>query len=316
MNLLTNAIEAIQVGVEDYKHGSRPRLLAAVRNIYAGLLLLYKEALRRKSPPGSQEVLIKGRVELQRDSSGRVVPVGIGNKTVDVRRIREHFLSLGITTDWERFKKIQKIRNDVEHYYSTIHPNALGSVIASAFVILRDFIDRELRDDPRSLLGEKTWDQMLQVTDVYQAERTACEEAIHSIEWISPTLLEAALSLQCSDCGSDLLVAAPMNSPQEAASLQCRACGKKETAEELIPRAIAEWLSYERYLAFTDGNDLPYVSCPECSEDAYLISERRCANCGCEATHTCERCGSEIPPEELESSPYCGWCAHMLRKDD
>ena len=95
-----------------------------------------------------------------------------------------------------------------------------------------------------------------------------------------------------------------------------RACGKREPAEELIPRAIADQLSYERYLAFKDGTELPYVSCPECSEDTYVISEKECANCGHEAIHTCMRCSLEIPPEELESSPLSGWCAHMPNKDD
>ncbi|PYU23337.1 MAG: hypothetical protein DMG30_11925 [Acidobacteria bacterium] len=51
MNVLTNAIESIQVGVEDYQLGTRPRLLSAVRNIHAGILLLFKEALREVSPP-------------------------------------------------------------------------------------------------------------------------------------------------------------------------------------------------------------------------------------------------------------------------
>jgi len=50
VDLLTNAVESIQIGVEDYQAGSPPRLLSAVRNIQAGILLLYKEALRRESP--------------------------------------------------------------------------------------------------------------------------------------------------------------------------------------------------------------------------------------------------------------------------
>ena len=28
------------------------------------------------------------------------------------------------------------------------------------------------------------------------------------------------------------------------------------------------------------------------------------------------RCGSDIIPEELESSPLCAWCAHVMNKDD
>lgn len=316
MNLLTNAIEAIQVGVEDYKKGCRPRLLAAVRNIYAGLLLVYKEALRRRSPLGSEEVLIKAQVRFQEDSSGKVVAVGTGQNTVGVHQIQAHFTDLGITTDWQKFKKIQKTRNDVEHYYSTINAKALQGIIANTFVILRDFIATELNEDPKTILGETTWNEMLQVAEVNQAERKECDEAIESIDWDSPTLSDAVQSLRCAECGSDLLLPTPANSPRDQVSLECRACGNEETAEELIPRAISDGLSYERYLSFTDGNELPYVSCPECSEETYVISEKRCAYCGYGAKHTCCLCGSDIIPEELDSSPFCGWCAHVGSKDD
>ena len=39
MDLLTNAIESLRVGVEDYQQGDHGRLLAAVRSIHAGILL-------------------------------------------------------------------------------------------------------------------------------------------------------------------------------------------------------------------------------------------------------------------------------------
>jgi hypothetical protein len=39
MDLLTNAVASINVGVEDYKTGVPERLLSAVRNIHAGVLL-------------------------------------------------------------------------------------------------------------------------------------------------------------------------------------------------------------------------------------------------------------------------------------
>ena len=114
MDLLTNASESIQVGVADYGLGSRPRVLSAVRNIHAGILLLYKEALRRKSPPGSNDSLIKAKIEPEPDGSGGVKFVGVGTKTVDSKQIRERFETLGISTDWPRFRKIAGARNDIE----------------------------------------------------------------------------------------------------------------------------------------------------------------------------------------------------------
>jgi hypothetical protein len=99
MELLDNAIESIQVGVEDYQSGTRPRLLSAVRNIHAGILLLYKEALRRMSPAGSNEALMMARIVPSRDSTGRVVFIGEGKKTADTHQIKDRFETLGINTD-------------------------------------------------------------------------------------------------------------------------------------------------------------------------------------------------------------------------
>ena len=74
MDLLTNAVQSIRLGVEDYCSGERPRLLSAVRNIHSGILLLYKEALRRKSPVGSNDALIKSRIVPTLDLSGNGIP--------------------------------------------------------------------------------------------------------------------------------------------------------------------------------------------------------------------------------------------------
>jgi len=99
MDLLTNAIESIRTGAEDFEEGSHGRLLAAVRSIHAGVLLLYKEALRRVSPAGSNEVLVKAKGVPKRNAQGNVEFVGDGRKTVDVQQIRERFDALGIVTD-------------------------------------------------------------------------------------------------------------------------------------------------------------------------------------------------------------------------
>ena len=121
MDLLTNAIESIRVGVEDYEEGSHGRLLAAVRSIHAGILLLYKEALRRLSPAGSDEALVKAKIVPKRNAQGIVEFFGGGKKTVDVQQIRERFTTLGIVTDWTRFDRITDVRNDIEHYYTKLN---------------------------------------------------------------------------------------------------------------------------------------------------------------------------------------------------
>ena len=76
--ILNNAVQSIQIGVEDYKSSDPRRVLSATRNITAGVLLLFKEKLRQLSPPDSDEVLIKQRIQPEFDANGGVVFIGDG----------------------------------------------------------------------------------------------------------------------------------------------------------------------------------------------------------------------------------------------
>jgi predicted RNA-binding Zn-ribbon protein involved in translation (DUF1610 family) len=314
MDLITNAVESIQVGVEDYQSGTRPRLLSAVRNIHAGILLLYKEALRRESPKGSNDVLLMAKISPSRDANGKVMFVGEGRKTLDTQQIRARFEALGLRTDWKRFDQVNTVRNDVEHLYPGLDQKGLRGLISNSFLIVRDFIAEELHDDPRELLGEETWQAMLDVSEVHEKEKQECDRLLEEVKWVSDTLQKGVADLTCTACGSDLL--RPIENTQGQIMLQCSSCGEDEQPESYVPKAIASALRYDAYLAIKEGGETAYVRCPECGEQTYVIEERRCALCEHEAEHICQRCGNEIPPEELDSSPFCGWCDYMMNKDD
>ena len=316
MDLLGNAIESIRLGVEDYETGSHPRLMAAVRNIHAGILLLYKEALRRLSPSESDEVLVKSKIVPSLDENGDVVFIGKGAKTADTQQIRERFEGLGISTDWKRFEVIASARNDVEHYYPKLNQQALQGVVSSAFAIIRAFLADELDAEPRELLGESTWQTMLTVAEVYEAEKKVCVDTIELTHWPAEAVKTGLAAITCSDCGSDLLQPGETSSSWSCPVLTCRACGSTLEPDAFIPSAVQAGLAHEMYLSKTDGDEVPYTHCPECGEDAYIIDEQRCALCGESADHTCAICGNTIVPEELDSSPLCGWCAHQAAKDD
>lgn len=317
MDLLTNAIESIRVGVEDYEEGSHGRLLAAVRGIHAGILLLYKEALRRLSPPDSNEVLVKAKVRPRRNAKGDVEFVGDGRKTVDAQQIRERFTTLGIVTDWARFERIADVRKDIEHYYTKANKKALEGVISDAFVVVRNFIATELHEDALKLLGDETWQAMLKVSEVYETERAECEKSLTAVKWGSDALAEGVLDLSCPSCSGDLLrPQGDYGNYGDDMVLQCRTCGETFGAHDFVPSAIANALDTDKYRAYKDGDETPYTNCPVCGAEAYVMDEERCALCGETAEHTCARCGARIPAEELMSSPFCGWCDHMMRKDD
>jgi len=315
--LLENAVESTKAGVEDYEQGDHGRLLAAVRGIHAGILLLYKEALRRLSPTNSDGALIKAKILPKRDTQGHIFFVGDGKKTVDVQQIRERFLSLDIVTDWTRFNRITNVRNEVEHYYTKTSKKALQGLMADAFLVTRHFITTQLQEDPLTLLGDETWQTMLDVADVHEAERAECVEALKVFPWESGAVEQGALEITCDACSSDLIRPSSKETKfHYTMTLECRACGETTSADSFVPEAVKSALAGAMYLSHTDGDEEPYTTCPVCGAEAYIMEEQCCALCGESAEHTCGRCGSSIPAGELVTSPLCGYCAHMMSKDD
>ena len=86
MSLFANAIESIQIGVEDLLKNDDRRVLSAVRNVHAGVLLICKEELRRLSP--ADELLLAQRFEPRPNAAGQISVVAVGRNTVGVEDIK------------------------------------------------------------------------------------------------------------------------------------------------------------------------------------------------------------------------------------
>lgn len=99
MSLLKNASQSIRPGFEDFESEDDERLLSAARNSRTGLLLLYREKLRRLSPDGSDEILFKQQIEPALDDAGALTFIEI-----------EGLFALLAQTSLER-KFVQKKRN-------------------------------------------------------------------------------------------------------------------------------------------------------------------------------------------------------------
>ena len=195
---------------------------------------------------------MKVKVVPKLDANGNVSFVGKGRKTADVQQIKEWFAELEIATDWTRFGRINTARNDVEHYYPQLSQKALEGVIADSFVLVRNFIANELEEDPQELLEEDTWQTMLKIAEVNDAEQAECQKLLESLGWESEALSRGVLVLKCSNCGSDLLRPDSLSSKfSYETDLQCRSCGETENAESFVPRAIEEALSWDMYLSAT-----------------------------------------------------------------
>jgi hypothetical protein len=313
MSLLDNAVTSIRLALEDFSSTQNGRMLSAVRNLHAGILLLYKEKLRRLSPPGSEEVLIKQRSKFRRLPGGSLISIGVGKKTLDVAQIRERFAALGIQTDWKRFDKVNDLRNDIEHYFTTGNRGAMEGAISDTFLIIRDFIQTELGTNPQELLGDVAWAKLLSVSEVFEREHGHCQNALAAIEWESDALAEAILEMNCVECGSPLLC--PLQSTKET-KLQCRSCGEDEKFENYAGRAISNYFSSENFRSVKDGGDPVSISCPHCGEEGYILEENQCVICGESCERTCSSCGNLIPVVEISDDSRCGYCKYIMNKDD
>lgn len=315
MGILKNAINSIIIGLEDYQSKDERRIVSAARNIFAGILLLFKYKLCELSPSDSDEVLIKQKVIPKIDARGRIKWIGKGKKTVDVQNIRERFEALGISVNWDRLERINKYRNEIEHYYSNLNAQSVQQLISESFIIIRDFISEHLKNDPQQLLGKEAWSILIKVNEVYEKEKSECNRAIESLTFFHNKIQMAFEDYSCAECGSGLIMPTQNNTDATDVEFRCRSCGNTLSYENLARLAVADYFSHEVYLSYTDGDDTPITDCPDCS-GIYLYHEHICSSCGYSATHECQRCGSIIHPEELLCEPFCSYCAHMMSKDD
>lgn len=240
--ILNNAVLSIQVGLEDYQQKTLERSLSSVRNVYAGMLLLFKEKLRRLSPPGSEESLVKEKIEPKTDSNGEVIFIGTGKRTVTIHQIKERFNSLQVHVDWERLDKVSRIRNDIEHYQSDESPEGVRELLADVFVIISKFVKGELEEEPYNLFGKDTWRALLNVNRVYREERESCIKAIKQFKWSNEKIGQIASDLRCK-CGSNLLVPEGGGTTTDFSdvSFKCKACARVSNSTDLLTKLIADF---------------------------------------------------------------------------
>jgi hypothetical protein len=316
--ILKNAITSIQLGVEDHQSGDERRSLSAVRNLTAGILLLFKEKLRRLSPSSSDEVLLKKNIRPTRGAGGGVTFQGEGKKTVDVQEIKERFKSLTVEADFGRVDEVIRLRNDIEHYRTAATAETIKVVLAKSFVVIRDFIAAELDEDPAELLGEATWGTLLEENDVYERELAACRSALDAIAWGFESLKQVAHHIRCQHCGSDLV--RPTDPDVERhfqLEFRCSSCGHGSKFDNVIEEAVSDCFAVDSYVAAKDGGDQPTARCNACGKETFIICEGTCIACNSELEfNECAICGEGLGPHDQYGNGLCGYHAWQAQKDD
>src|SRR5947207_17638 len=97
-SLFDNAIQSIQIGIEDYEANEPKRALSAVRNFYAGTLLLAKEVLVRAVPKAKIKDVLGTQFRPVPDGKGGI-ELSPSNRTVDFNEIGERFAAFKLKID-------------------------------------------------------------------------------------------------------------------------------------------------------------------------------------------------------------------------
>jgi len=307
MSLRDNAKVSIELGVEDFKlgvDGDEKRFISSIRNIYAGILLLFKHKLQLLSP--SSDLLITKKISVVRDANGVIGFKGEGKKTIDYDEIKERFKSLNISADWGKMGQIRDIRNNLEHYEHTAPKEQAKKIIYDTFLVLKDFIVRELDETPVDILGDITWEYITAQKNIYQEERKAWEDLIEAEFDDEARIQDALYNLTCPECDIDLFI-------KTADKLKCKNCGKELEKEDYIELAFqnAYTLSVRDY---KHGASEIICKCPECEREAYFIEDDRCYACDASGHARCD-CGNYKEPDNEK----CDDCAHMdylMSQDD
>ena len=317
--ILDNSVSAIELGIEDFKLSTRDprRLHSAVRNLFAGIILLFKSKLAELSKE-DDEALIKEKV-LPIVKDGDIKWIGKGKKTVDVVQIKDRFSSLGISVDWGQLEKFQQYRNNIEHYFDkeNVKSDVVRTYIADSFVIITDFLKNQLDIDPLDTFKPEIWEFFLQEKNVFEQECKDRDKEFEQLIWSSYKIKNYFKAFQCPECGCQIV--SVFNHDKRKAEdelFTCRCCNTHFEYDEILDSIIDDF-SRKEFLAIKDGGEEEIVFCPECGEGKYIVSEQTCFACGVEGPFVCDFCEDEVPPSELvtySETGQCGRCDHLFEK--
>jgi ribosomal protein L37E len=275
-NLLNNAIISIKLGVEDYFSPDPNRILSCVRNLFSGLILLFKSKLLDLSPPESNEVLIKKDI-IALIKNNNLIFKGNGKNTINTNEIKKRFMELGIKTDWIIVEKIRNERNNIEHYYTNINSGTLRGLVVDIFHIVNDFTRNELKQDPKVVFKE-TWTKMLEIETVFIIEKNECDKKI-SIDFnVDENQLGIIRNIYCNRCGFELLMPKEKTNNLNNAILSCANCSNEISVNNVFENIVDIIYNSEQH----DNIKQTINICPNCGKNTFYIVDNICFYCSYE----------------------------------
>jgi DNA-directed RNA polymerase subunit RPC12/RpoP len=321
--LLQNALTSIRLGVEDFKHsiatveagGDPDRAISSARNLYSGLLLLFKYRilLSIKNPADYEQAIFIPPREIipYPNGQGGILwkPSGkFQKKTIDVEDIKKRFGAFGITVDWTLMEQLREERNHLEHLHPTQTVGTIAVFVADLFPLLGEFITNELDKSPALLLGG-TWETMLAHHQFFILEQQGCV-LVWNESGISERLKTFTKWIICDDCGSPL-VQPDINSYEQYRCVQCD--HRSDVFIQLEELLCGELGGYNPF----DGDEPPTLDCPECEHRFFVVSEGECYWCDYELEdRECRFCEEPLGLDEQHTDGLCSYHYHVASKDD
>ena len=329
--LFWNAIASIQLGVEDYAQAKKEqpennkRLVSATRNLFSGILLLFKSLLAEESS-SSDYSLLKAKLSAKY-IDGKIVWLGTGMKTVNYEKLKENLHSINVGIDFKKLSKLHDYRNSIEHYYDIdkLQFNAVEGFLSDAFEVVSEFLVNEL-DLQREIIEELITPDILNILVESSAVITKAREKqdaeFSHLLWHNGAR-EAITDTCCPKCGTSVLIpkAARHGTSADEVRFKCRGCGEDFSYVEIV-KNYAEKRNDEE-TGVKPGDIIPppiFFRCEECGETTFSFPDKRCINCGHEDSLRCRFCDNDIDEWEYEvyidTSHLCSHCDHILSKND
>lgn len=320
--LLENAVLSIELGVEDFEADDQRRLLSAIRNLYAGVLLLCKQVLWNESPVGSDGALIYKELVPEKQADGTVLmkPKKAHRNTIDRRLIEERFKSLDLDLDWDRLTKLANIRNDAEHLFLKATPTVAREVLASAMPLIERLLVEHLEEEPLAVFKDEVWQKLLENREVFDAQQARCRDTFKAVDWSGEIFTRALPFLRCPHCSSPLVRCVETeNMAFDNLWTECAECGEEIERETLFEKAFDDVNDQEAYSVAKDGGMPSVTTCPICDRESWSRRDRKCVFCN-EDRLICELCETECDPEDYNTldglCSSCSWGMQKAMRDD
>lgn len=313
--LLNNAVNSIILGIEDYQSNDDKRPVSALRNFYAGVLLLGKACLCSAVPKSDPMEILAAKFVPTIGQDGKVLHQPDGNRTIDLQGLKRRFKQFHLRWPSANIDRMQELRNQFEHFHSPAPRESIQQAIADCFPLVQGFFEI-LKIDPLNSLGD-AWQVMLDEKQFFSQQKKICNSSFEKLPWyVEVSQLEF---VYCSACGSSLICQAD-RSNNDPASIEgkCLACGEAFSAEQTVEMIVESEYGGADHIAFQDGGESIINDCTECGQRAYVFDEEinKCYFCEASIFGTCGLCGEglSVINQSVNDSNFCSYCGHKIEK--